>query len=89
MFKHYFRCVQIERQTYTRIGGWCDRKGENEIDIVAENELNNEATFFEVKRKAANIDIEMLKQKAAAFLRATGEFKGYDISYKALSMDDM
>jgi len=26
----------------------------NEIDIVAENELNNEATFFEVKRKAAN-----------------------------------
>jgi hypothetical protein len=89
MFKHYFRCVQIERQTYTRIGGWCDRKGENEIDIVAENELNNEATFFEVKRKAANIDIEVLKQKAAAFLRATGEFKGYDISYKALSMDDM
>jgi hypothetical protein len=61
----------------------------NEIDIVAENELNNEATFFEVKRKAANIDIEVLKQKAAAFLRATGEFKGYDISYKALSMDDM
>lgn len=89
MFKHYFRCVQIERQTYTRIGGWCDRKGENEIDIVAENELNNEATFFEVKRKAANIDLEVLKQKAAAFLRATGEFKGYDISYKALSMDDM
>lgn len=89
MFKHYFRCVQIERQTYTRIGGWCDRKGENEIDIVAENKLNNEATFFEVKRKAANIDIEVLKQKAAAFLRATGEFKGYDISYKALSMDDM
>lgn len=61
----------------------------NEIDIVAENELNNEATFFEVKRKAANIDIEVLKQKAAAFLRATGEFKGYDISYKALSMDNM
>lgn len=89
MLERYFRRVLIERQAYTRIGGWWDRKGENEIDIVAENELNNEATFFEVKRKAANIDIEVLKQKAAAFLRATGEFKGYDISYKALSMDDM
>ena len=89
MLERYFRRVLIERQDYTRIGGWWDRKGENEIDIVAENELNNEATFFEVKRKAANIDIEVLKQKAAAFLRATGEFKGYDISYKALSMDDM
>lgn len=89
MLKRYFRRVLIERQAYTRIGGWWDRKGENEIDIVAENELNNEATFFEVKRKAANIDIEVLKQKAAAFLRATGEFKGYNISYKALSMEDM
>ena len=89
MLERYFRRVLIERQDYTRIGGWWDRKGENEIDIVAENEMNNEATFFEVKRKAANIDIEVLKQKAAAFLRATGEFKGYDISYKALSMDDM
>ena len=89
MLERYFRRVLIERQAYTRIGGWWDRKGENEIDIVAENELNNEATFFEVKRKAANIDIEVLKQKAASLLRATGEFKGYDISYKALSMDDM
>lgn len=89
MLERYFRRVLIERKAYTRIGGWWDRKGENEIDIVAENELNNEATFFEVKRKAANIDIEVLKQKAAVFLRATGEFKGYDISYKALSMEDM
>lgn len=89
MLERYFRRVLIERQAYTRIGGWWDRKGENEIDIVAENELNNKATFFEVKRKAANIDIEVLKQKAAAFLRATSEFKGYDISYKALSMEDM
>ena len=77
MLERYFRRVLIGRQAYTRIGGWWDRKGENEIDIVAENELNEEASFFEVKRKAA------------AFLRATGEFKGYKISYKGLSMDDM
>ncbi|HIX85878.1 MAG TPA: ATP-binding protein [Candidatus Parabacteroides intestinigallinarum] len=89
MLERYFRRVLIERQAYTRIGGWWDRKGENEIDIVAENELNDEATFFEVKRKAGNIDMEALEHKAAAFLRASGEFKGYKISYKGLSMDDM
>lgn len=89
MLERYFRCVLIERQAYTRIGVWWDRKGENEIDIVAENELNDEAVFFEVKRKAANIDMEVLEQKVAVFLCATGEFKGYDISYKGLSMDDM
>ncbi len=89
MLERYFRRVLIERQAYTRIGGWWDRKGENEIDIVAENELNDEATFFEVKRKAGNIDMEALEHKAAAFLRATGEFKGYKIFYKGLSIDDM
>ena len=47
------------------------------------------ATFFEVKHKADNIDMKVLENKAAAFLRATGEFKGYKISYKGLSMDDM
>ena len=89
MLERYFRRVLIERQAYTRIGGWWDRKGENEIDIVAENELDEEATFFEEKRKSGNIDMEVQEHKAAAFLRATGQFKGYKISYKGLSMDDM
>ena len=57
--------------------------------IVAENELDDTATFFEVKRKAENIDMEKLEAKAAAFMRATGEFKGYTLSYKGLSMNDM
>lgn len=89
MLERYFRRMLIGCHAYTRIGGWWDRKGENEIDIVAENELNEEATFYEVKRKADNIDMDVLEHKSAAFLRATGEFKGYKIAYKGLSMDDM
>jgi hypothetical protein len=89
MLERYFKRVMIERQTYTRIGGWWDRKGENEIDIVAENELEDTATFFEVKRKAENIDLKLLEAKAAAFMRATGEFKGYSLSCKGLSMTEM
>jgi hypothetical protein len=89
MLERYFKRVLIERHTYTRIGGWWDRKGENEIDIVAENELDDTATFFEVKRKAENINMGILEAKAAAFMRATGEFKGYSLSYKGLSMADM
>lgn len=89
MLERWFRRVLIERHVYTRIGGWWDRKGENEIDVVAENELDDTATFFEVKRKAANIDLETLEAKAAVFLRATGAFRNYTISCKGLSMDDM
>lgn len=89
MLERYFKQVLIERQAYTRIGGWWDRKGENEIDLIAENELDRSATFFEVKRKADNIDLEKLQAKAAAFMRATGEFKGYSLTYQGLSMADM
>ena len=89
MLERYFRRVLIESRSFTRLGGWWDRKGENEIDIVAENELDRKATFFEVKRKPGNIDLGLLRGKAEAFLRATGEFQGYDISCKGLSMDDM
>lgn len=89
MLERWFRRVLIERQACTRIGGWWDRRGENEIDIVAGNELDERATFFEVKRKAENIDMATLEAKAAAFLRATGEFRGYALSYKGLSMNDM
>ncbi len=89
MLERYFRKLLNESQSYTRIGGWWNQKGENEIDIVAENEFTEEATFFAVKRNAANIGIETLKKKADTFLRSTGEFQNYTISYRGLSMDDM
>lgn len=89
MLERWFKRMLIETRRYTRIGNWWDRKGENEIDIIAENELGGEAVFFEVKRKAGNIDMEILERKAAAFLRATGEFNGYSVSCKGLSLDDM
>ncbi len=89
VLERWFKRVLIEQQAYTRIGGWWDRKGENEIDLVAENEFDSTVTFFEIKRKAANIDIKVLETKAEAFFRASGELKDYAISYKGLSMDDM
>ncbi len=89
MLERYFKQVLIERKKFTRIGSWWNRKGENEIDIVAENELNDEATFIEVKRKAENFDPNALKEKIATFTRATGRFKDYSVTQKGLSMTDM
>ncbi len=60
-----------------------------QIDIIAENELDRTATFFEVKRKAENIDLGKLEDKAAVFMRATGQFRDYAVSFRGLSMDDM
>lgn len=89
MLERYFKRVLMESKAYTRIGSWWDRKGENEIDIIAENELNKEAVFIEVKRKKENFDANLLNKKVEVFTRATGEFKDYTITQKGLSMTDM
>ena len=89
MLERYFKRVLMESKAYTRIGSWWDRKGENEIDIVAENELNDEAVFIEVKRKEDSFDAELLNEKVGVFTRATGKFKDYTILQKGLSMTNM
>ena len=89
MLERYFKRVLIESKIYTRIGSWWDRKGENEIDIVAENELDQHALFIEVKRKIENYDPELLNGKIAAFTRATGEFKNYTVTQKGVSLEDI
>ena len=57
--------------------------------MIAEDELSDKATFFEIKRQKDEISIGMLKQKAEVFQRATHQFKDYVIAYKGLSMEDM
>ncbi len=89
MLEDYFKSVLVQSKKYTRIGSWWNRKGENEIDIVAENELTNEAVFFEVKRKSENYDPNALEEKVETFTRAPGKYTDYIISQKFLSMSDM
>ena len=89
ILERYFHRVAIESGKFTRIGRWWNRKGENEIDMVAEDELSDHVTFYEIKRQAEEISIGVLKQKAEVMLQATHEFKKYEISYKGLSMEEM
>ena len=85
----YFNEVLKESGAYTRLGYWHDRKGENEIDIVAEDELDNKIEFIEVKRQAKNFDENVLKNKSELFFKAVDSFKGYEIIYRGLSIKDM
>ena len=85
----YFNEVLKESGAYTRLGYWHDRKGENEIDIIAEDELDNKIEFIEVKRQSKNFDENVLKAKSELFFKAVGTFKGYEVIYRGLSIDDM
>ena len=66
-----------------------DNEDENEIDIVAEDELDERIEFIEVKRQVKNYDEDVLRAKSELFLKSVGSFKGYKIVYRGLSIEDM
>lgn len=85
----WFRDKLAETGGYTRIGYWHDRRGENEIDIIAVDDLERRAEIYEVKRQARDIDLAVLRAKADAFLKTTGQLKDYEIRFGGLSIEDM
>ena len=85
----YFMASLAETGNYTRIGGWWGRKGENEIDIIAENELDGIVEFYEVKRSGKRFSRAILETKRDVFLRATGQYEGWRTSCLPLSFEDM
>ena len=87
--ENYFRAKFIEAGIFTRLGSWWDRKSENEIDLIAENELDKSVVFIEIKRQASRYDEAALTAKTDAFLQTTGKFKNYRRTVKGLSLADM
>lgn len=87
--EQYFMEVLKEQGSYTRLGYWHDRKGENEIDIIAEDEVDKKLEFIEVKRQSKNFEEGILRAKATSFMKSIGGYKGYEILYKGLSIEDM
>ena len=85
----YFRRKFLESGRYTRIGGWWDRRGENEIDLVCENELTGALDFYEVKCDAARLDLQALQLKVAAFFRKHPDKMRVGYGVHGLSVEDM
>ncbi len=89
MLERYFRQKLREGQQYTQIGQYWDRKGENEIDIVAVNEIDGIADIFEVKKDRSRYDEALLRSKVENMLTACPELKRMKITIGCLSLEDM
>jgi AAA+ ATPase superfamily predicted ATPase len=87
--ERYFAWKFAEETTYTRIGGWWDRKGENEIDLVCEDELARRLDFYEVKRDPARLDLRALQAKTEAFFAKNPERRALEGECRGLSLADM
>lgn len=86
MLERYFRQLYRETGLYNTVTNFWDRKGQNEIDLIAVNDIEKEIVFGEVKRKASRIDLHNLEEKAEIIL---AQRRYYDASFVALSLEDM
>ncbi|MGM9701907.1 MAG: ATP-binding protein [Prevotella sp.] len=83
----YFQTQLMESGKYTQVGNWWDRKGENELDIVAINEFDHTGIVAEVKRNPDKTSMLKLKEKLSALPKES--FGKYNLSLQALSLEDM
>jgi len=84
--EQYFRQKLIEEELFTSIGSYWDRKGENEIDLIALNDIEKVAVVAEIKRQRKKYSPANLSTKLATISK---ELSKYNVIQKGLSMEDM
>ena len=85
--EQYFQAQTMETGQYTLVGNWWDRKGQNEIDMIALNEFDHTGIVAEIKRNPRKISLTDLQKKVAVLPPQT--FGEYTLSLQGLSIEDM
>ncbi len=86
VLEKYFRAKMAEEERITAIGNYWDRKGENEIDLIALNDLDKTAIVAGIKRNSKKIDMTLLQAKADSIKK---ELAKYDVELRGLSLKEM
>ena len=84
--ERYFQEKAMQGGKFTMVGNWWDRKGKNEIDMVALNEFDKTCLVAEIKRNKDRISMKDLQEKTGVL---PSEFSAYQIQMKGLSLEDM
>ena len=84
--ERYFQEKAMQGGKFTKVGNWWDRKGKNEIDMVALNDFDKTCLVAEIKRNKDRISMKDLQEKTGVL---PSEFSAYQIQMKGLSLEDM
>lgn len=71
---------------YSDLGTYWESKNQNEIDIVAINDLEKTMLIGEVKLNPKKIDINLLKQKSTKLI---SKYSKYNVEYMGYSLEDL
>lgn len=86
ILEKFFQELFAETGRYNSIGSYWERGNQNQIDLVAVNDLRKELVIAEVKLDKSRISIGSLKRKAKELLAA---YSGYKTEWLGLSIEDV
>ena len=86
VLEQYFRQKWMEEERVTQVGNYWDRKGQNEIDLIALNDIDKTAVVAEIKRQRKKLSSTELAEKAATLNK---ELSKYTVTQIGLSLEDM
>ena len=75
-----------EKQIYTKIGSYWERGNQNEIDIVAIDDVDKKLLICEVKLNKKRLNYNELVLKSQKLIQ---HYKNYKVEYKLLSLEDI
>ncbi len=86
VLEQYFRQKWMEEERVTIVGNYWDRKGENEIDMIALNDIDKTATVAEIKRNPKKYNPAELTNKVVVL---NSHLANYHVTQRGLSLEDM
>ena len=86
VLEQYFRQKWMEEERVTIVGNYWDRKGVNEIDMIAINEIDKKAVVAEVKRQRKKLNSSELVGKVSTISKKLAK---YEVRQIGLTMEDM
>lgn len=85
--ERYFQDKLMETEQFTQIGNWWDRKGQNEIDLIAINEFDHTGVVAEIKHNPHKLSLQKLEEKIAVLPKK--DFGEYQLQALGLSVKDI
>ena len=82
----YFRAKIALSGNYSQVGQYWEKRNQNELDIVAINDLEKKVLIGEVKLNKNKINLDQLKIKSTGL---TNKLGGFEVSYAGFSPEDM
>jgi AAA+ ATPase superfamily predicted ATPase len=86
VLEQFFQALFAETGKFNKIGSYWEKDHQNEIDLVAMNDMKKELVIAEVKMNKDRIDLAALKAKSKALIAS---YPKYKVEWQALGFEDI